>query len=90
MCVQCMAGASLCVGSASGMRAWLATRGWSWLTPKVMKRATVGLMAAAVVASSVVVPSAAPPSPTSPPSADTPEQSVGTASSARAVEDGRP
>lgn len=63
MCMQCMAGASVAVGSASGMRAWLAMRGWAWLTPKVMRRITIGLMSAAVLASSVLVPGAAPTQP---------------------------
>lgn len=60
MCAQCMAGASLAVGSASGMRAWLATRGWSFLSAKVMRRITIGLMSAAVLASSVLVGGATP------------------------------
>ena len=64
MCVQCMAGASLCVGSASGMRAWLAMRNWRWLTPTAMRRLTIALMSAAVLASTVVVSGAQPtPSP---------------------------
>lgn len=69
MYMQCMAGASLCVGSASGMRAWLARRDWSWLTAKVIKRATVALMAAAAVASSLLVSSVTPPTQPSPTSA---------------------
>lgn len=60
MCMQCMAGASVAVGSASGMRAWLAMRGWAWLTPKAMRRITIGLMSAAVVASSMFPSGAAP------------------------------
>lgn len=60
MCMQCMAGATVAVGSASGMRAWLATRGWARLTPKVMRRITIGLMSAAVLASSVLVSGATP------------------------------
>jgi len=78
--MQCMAGASLAVGSASGIRAWLATRGWAWLTPKVMRRATVGLMGAAVVASSVLVSSAAPPAQTSPASGAEQQRTVNTPS----------
>lgn len=64
MCAQCMAGASLCVGSASGMRAWLAVRGWTWLTPKVMRRVTIALMSTAVLASSVLAGSGVPPATT--------------------------
>ena len=63
MCMQCMAGASVAVGSASGMRAWLAMRGWAWLTPRAMRRITIALMSAAVVASSVLVSGATPTQP---------------------------
>jgi hypothetical protein len=58
--MQCMAGASLAVGGASGARAWLATRPGAWVTPTVLKRVTIALMAAAVIASSLFVPGAAP------------------------------
>lgn len=78
MCVQCMAGASVCVGSASGMRAWLATRGWSWLTPRAKKRMTVALMVAAVVASSLLASGAAPPAQTSASSVGEPQFSRAT------------
>lgn len=63
MCMQCMAGASACVASASGVRVWLATRNWTWLTDKFMKRATIALITAAVLASSLIPSSAAPPAP---------------------------
>ena len=29
------------LAGASGFRAWLQNRGWAWLTPKRLKRATV-------------------------------------------------
>ena len=55
MCVQCMMGASAAVGSASGLRSWLATRHWAWLTPQRLHRITVGLVVAALVASATVL-----------------------------------
>ena len=61
MRMQCMAGTSVAVGSASGIRAWLTNRGLAWLTPGVMRRITMGLMSGAVLASSVLVSGAAPP-----------------------------
>ena len=50
MCVQCAAGAAT---AASGMRAFLATRAWAWLTPVALRRITAGLVGAGVVASAV-------------------------------------
>jgi hypothetical protein len=55
MCVQCMMGASAAVGSASGLRSWLATRQWAWLTPQRLHRITIGLIATALVASATVL-----------------------------------
>lgn len=55
MCVQCTAGAASAVTAASGMRAFLATRSWAWLTPLALRRITAGLVAAAVVAASVLL-----------------------------------
>jgi hypothetical protein len=53
MCIQCMMGAMTATASASGIRAWLAQRGWGWLTPRRMRYVTLGLIAAALVVSSV-------------------------------------
>jgi hypothetical protein len=55
MCVQCMMGASAAVGSASGMRSWLATRHWAWLTPQRLHRITVVLIGAALIASATIL-----------------------------------
>jgi hypothetical protein len=55
MCVQCMMGASAAVGSASGLRSWLATRQWAWLTPQRLHRITVALIAAALIASATIL-----------------------------------
>jgi hypothetical protein len=55
MCMQCMMGASAAVGSASGLRSWLATRQWAWLTPQRLHRITVAMVAAVLVASATVL-----------------------------------
>jgi hypothetical protein len=48
MCAQCMATATVAAAGATGVRAWLATRGWAWLTPGRLRRATVALLIAGV------------------------------------------
>ena len=55
MCVQCMMGASAAVGSASGLRSWLATRHWAWLTAQRLHQITVGLIVVALVASATIL-----------------------------------
>jgi hypothetical protein len=40
-----MAAAATAAAGATGIRAWLATRGWSWLTPRRLRRATIALLA---------------------------------------------
>lgn len=59
MCMQCMAGASVAMGGATGMRAWLATR--TWMTPAAMRRATITLLAGGVIASATLVGGASAP-----------------------------
>jgi hypothetical protein len=54
MCAQCMAAAATTVAGATGVRAWLGTRRWSWLTPRRLRRMTVALLAVAVVAAGTV------------------------------------
>lgn len=51
MCIQCAATATVAVGSASGIRAWLRLRGGAWLTPPRMRMITVALLTVAVIAS---------------------------------------
>jgi hypothetical protein len=51
MCMQCMAAATTAAAGATGLRSWLATRRWSWLTPARLKLATGGLIGAALVLS---------------------------------------
>ena len=53
--MQCMAGAMTAVGAASGARAYLGARRFAWLTPKRLRRITMALVAAAVVASATLV-----------------------------------
>ena len=49
--MQCMAAATTAAAGATGMRSWLATRSWSWLTARRLKAATGALMFAALVLS---------------------------------------
>jgi hypothetical protein len=55
MCMQCMATAMTAGAGVTGIRAWLATRGFCWLTPLRLRRITVGLFAAGLLASAVVI-----------------------------------
>ena len=48
MCAQCMATAAAAATGATGLRAWLATRGWAWLTPPRLRRATITLLGVAL------------------------------------------
>jgi hypothetical protein len=41
------------MAGASGLRAWLQTRGWTFLTPERLRRVTVAAFAIAVVVSTV-------------------------------------
>jgi hypothetical protein len=41
------------MAGASGVRAWMQNRGWTWLTPKRLKRVTVGLFVAGTLLSTV-------------------------------------
>jgi hypothetical protein len=55
MCAQCMAGAVTAVGAASGVRAFLATRRYGWLTRARLRAITIGLAIAAVAASGTLL-----------------------------------
>jgi hypothetical protein len=50
MCAACAMAAA---AGATGARTWLQTRGWTWLTPTRLKRATIGAFVAAAIISSV-------------------------------------
>ncbi|HEU0018949.1 MAG TPA: hypothetical protein VFQ14_01530 [Thermoleophilaceae bacterium] len=49
-----MATASVAAAGATGIRAWLATRAWAWLTPLRMRRATIALLALALGATATL------------------------------------
>ncbi len=51
--MQCAATATVAVGSASGIRAWLRLHAGDWLTPKRMRWVTIALLSLAVVISGV-------------------------------------
>jgi hypothetical protein len=53
MCMQCLATASVSVGAASGVRAWLQARAGAWLTPPRMRAITIGLLTLAVLGAGV-------------------------------------
>jgi hypothetical protein len=55
MCMQCAAAATAAVGTATGLRAWLAIKAGAWLTPKRMRVLTVSLLALAVLGSGVAL-----------------------------------
>jgi hypothetical protein len=41
------------MAGASGLRSWLQSRGWTWLTPARLKRATVAGFVAATLVSTI-------------------------------------
>jgi hypothetical protein len=51
------------MAGASGARVWLQARHETWLTPRRMKVATVGVFAAATIGSTVGLKGTTPPSP---------------------------
>jgi hypothetical protein len=53
MCAQCMLGASTAAAGVTGMRAWLAAMGFSWMTPRRLRLFTVSLIAAGLIGASV-------------------------------------
>jgi hypothetical protein len=44
-----MATAAAAAGGATGLRAWLAARGFTWLTPARLRRTTFALIAVALL-----------------------------------------
>jgi hypothetical protein len=58
--VQCMASAMTAVGAASGTRAFLVSRRFSWVTPRRLRVVTIVLMAAALIASATLVSGSGP------------------------------
>jgi hypothetical protein len=53
MCMQCAATATVAVGSASGIRAWLRAHAGERLTSRRLKAITIGLLTLAVIVSGV-------------------------------------
>ena len=47
--------AAAAVGGATGARAWLASKGFAWMTPGRMRVTTVALLAMGVIGASVGV-----------------------------------
>ena len=54
MCAQCMATATAAVGGASGLRAWLAAKGFQFLTPRRLRLLTIALGVGAVLVSATL------------------------------------
>ena len=52
--MQCMMGAMGAGAGATGTRAWLAHRGFRWLTPRWLRAITLGLLAAALLVASTL------------------------------------
>jgi hypothetical protein len=50
MCAGC---AMTAMAGASGVRAWLQSRGWTFLTPERLRRVTIAVFAVATVVSTV-------------------------------------
>jgi len=53
MCLQCMTYTATSVGAAGGIRAWVAAKNPSWLTPRRLRVLTVCLLTFAVLAAGV-------------------------------------
>jgi hypothetical protein len=53
MCTQCVMGAATAAAGATGMRAWLASRRFAWMTPRRMRLASASLIAVALLAASL-------------------------------------
>jgi hypothetical protein len=53
MCAQCMMGATTAAVGVTGMRTWLAAKGFSWMTPRRMRFASISLIVAGVIGSSI-------------------------------------
>jgi hypothetical protein len=55
MCAQCMSTAMAAVGTASGLRAFVAGRRYTWLTPRRLRALTFVLAVGSVIASATLV-----------------------------------
>jgi polyferredoxin len=55
MCMQCMLGAMSSMAAANGTRAWLGKRHFAWLTAARLRKVTVVLFGAALIASALLM-----------------------------------
>jgi hypothetical protein len=55
MCMQCMLNAMAAGAGATGARSWLGAKRFSWLNPRRLRMATIGLICVAVLASATLV-----------------------------------
>jgi hypothetical protein len=53
--MQCMATAMTTGAAVTGVRSWLGTRNYSWLTPQRLRRTTICLFAAGLLASATLI-----------------------------------
>jgi hypothetical protein len=54
MCATCVSSASVTAAAgAAGLRVWLQTRTWAWLTPRRLRRITIVSMIAALAGMTV-------------------------------------
>jgi hypothetical protein len=60
MCIHCMMGAMTTGAAATGARSYIATRHFSWMTPRRMKLITATLLGSALLGSSFVVSGSTP------------------------------
>jgi polyferredoxin len=60
MCIQCMASAMTSLAAANGSRAWLGRHRPRWITPKRLRRITVLLFGAALLASAFLMSGSTP------------------------------
>ena len=88
--MQCMAGAMTAASGATGARSYLATRGWSWLTPQRLRRITMVLLVAALAASAFLVGGSAPASRAAAPGVASQSRDTTGAGSAREAAGRRP
>jgi len=54
VCIQCVAAAMGTTAAATGTRSYIAAKHFSWVTPRRMRRITIGLLASALLASSLI------------------------------------
>ena len=53
MCLQCVTYAAASVGAAGGLRAWVAARQPSWITPRRLRILTAALLTVAVLVAGI-------------------------------------